>query len=150
MKTTNNFFSVVLVLLLVAFACFHSKSLEAQENSNQNTNGISFGTYQYWVPGASAAIPDYTNHQLVITTSAGTGVLPGGIQISSDKTYIWNSSWDKKVIKGTWKATGDPGYPIVLIKAQEGKNWKIGKSKNKNAEITIWDGFTWYNGKKVK
>lgn len=109
-----------------------------------------FGLYQYWVPGASYTTPDYTNNQLVIHNSAGTGVLPGGIKINIDGTYVWNSSWDDKVIKGNWRATGDAGYPIELLNAQEGKNWKIGKTTGDPSTITIWDGSTWYNGKKIK
>jgi hypothetical protein len=109
-----------------------------------------FGLYQYWVPGASYTTPDYTNNQLVIHTSAGTGVLPGGIKINIDGTYVWNSSWDGKIIKGNWRATGDGGYPIELLNAQEGKNWKIGKTTGDPSTITIWDGSTWYNGEKIK
>lgn len=108
-----------------------------------------FGLYQYWVPGTSYTTADYTNQQIVIHNSSGTGVLPGGISINKDKTYIWNSSWDEKIIKGTWRATGDQEYPIELVKAQEGKNWKVGKSRDKGTEIVIWDGNTWYNGKKL-
>lgn len=107
-----------------------------------------FGLYQYWVPGTSYTTADYTNNQLVIHNSAGTGVLPGGIKINSDGTYIWNSSWDGKVIKGKWRKTGDAGYPIEMLNAQEGKNWRVGKGDN--GTIIIWDGSTWYNGSKIK
>lgn len=89
----------------MAIGLFLSQPLLAQNNGGEGPGGIAFGLYQYWVPGASAAIPDYTNHQLVVTTSAGTGVLPGGLKINADKTYVWNSSWDKKVIQGTWMET---------------------------------------------
>lgn len=154
MKTHSKLYRLIIILLWVSFASCSSKSDEAQNNGNVNTtenlNGIYFGIYQIWVPGAAYTIPDYSNQQLILVTSAGTGVLPGGIQINSDKTYVWNSSWDEKVIKGTWIETGDQGYPIELIKAQEGKSWKIGKSTDTNADITIWDGYIWYDGKKIK
>jgi hypothetical protein len=109
-----------------------------------------YGLYQYWVPGTSYTVPDYTNQQLVIYNSSGTGVLPGGISISGDNKYVWNSSWDGKVIKGTWRITNDTGYPIELLSAQEGKSWRIGRAPDKSADIIIWDGSTWYYGKKIK
>lgn len=109
-----------------------------------------FGLYQYWVPGTSYTVPDYANHQTVIYNSSGTGVLPGGIKINKDGTYIWNSSWEGKVIRGKWMATGNTDYPIELQNAQEGKNWKVGKATDKSADIVVWDGSTWYNGKRVE
>ena len=109
-----------------------------------------FGLYQYWVPGAAYTVADYSTNTIVMHNSAGTGVLPGGIRINLDGTYIWNSSWDEKVIKGKWNASGKSDYPIVLLNAQEGRSWSVGKSSDKNADITVWDGNTWYNGKKVK
>jgi hypothetical protein len=108
-----------------------------------------FGLYQYWVPGTSYTVPDYTNRQVVVHNSAGTGVLPGGIKINKDGSYVWNSSWEGKAIKGKWRSTGDRDYPIELLKAQEGKNWKVGRSNDTGVAIIIWDGFTWYNGKKI-
>jgi hypothetical protein len=108
------------------------------------------GLYQYWVPGTSSTVPDYNNQQVVIHNSTGTGVLPGGIKINPDQTYVWNSSWDEKVIKGRWRKTADSDYPIELENAQGGKNWRIGKSKEKGVDIVIWDGSTWYNGRKLK
>ena len=109
-----------------------------------------FGLYQYWVPGTSYTTPDYANNQLVIHNSAGTGVLPGGIKINIDGTYVWNSSWDGKIIQGNWRTTGDGGYPVELLNAQEGKNWRIGKTTGDPSTITIWDGSTWYHGEKIK
>ncbi|MFA5972372.1 MAG: hypothetical protein WC780_08475 [Lentimicrobiaceae bacterium] len=106
------------------------------------------GQYELWVPGTSYVTTDYSNQQRVLHNSAGTGVLPGGIKINNDQTYIWNSSWDNKIIKGHWKATDDSNYPIELLNAQEGKNWKVGKSNDKGVSIIIWDGYTWYNGRK--
>ncbi|HEU5054722.1 MAG TPA: hypothetical protein VFT78_16520 [Hanamia sp.] len=108
-----------------------------------------FGLYQYWIPGTSYTVPDYSNHQLVLHNSTGTGVLPGGIKINSNGSYIWNSSWDGKIIKGNWRKTGDKDYPIELVNAQEGKTWKVGKSKDKGADIYVWDGSTWYDAKKL-
>lgn len=107
-------------------------------------------TYHLWVPGTSYTIPDYSNQELILKTSSGTGILPGGVSINADETYIWNSNWDGKTIKGKWKNTGDKDYPILLLQAQEGKDWKVGKAPGKGVDIILWDGSTWYNGKKVK
>jgi hypothetical protein len=108
------------------------------------------GLYQYWVPGTSYTVSDYTNDKQVIRTSAGSGVLPGNLKINPNGTYIWNSSWDGKIIKGNWKLIRDPDYQLELINAQEGKNWKVGKSNDQGIAILIWNGSTWYNGKKIK
>lgn len=109
-----------------------------------------FGLFQYWIPGTSYTVPDYTNQQMVIHNSAGSGVLPGGIKINADGTYIWNSSWDEKVIKGRWRATNDQEYPLELMQAQEGKNWKVGKTTGDPSTITLWNGSIWYTGKKIR
>ena len=111
--------------------------------------GVFFGIYQYWVPGTSYTVPDYNNNWQVLHNSAGTGVLPGSLKIEPAGTYIWNSSWDGKIIKGKWTLTGDKDYPIELVNAQQSRNWKVGKA-NEPGLIIIWDGSTWYNGKKVK
>lgn len=109
-----------------------------------------FGLFQYWVPGTSYTVPDYTNKQLVVHNSAGSGVLPGGLKINDDGTYIWNSSWDEKVIKGKWRVTEDRDYPLELMQAQEGKNWKVGKTVDDPSTITLWSGSTTYTAKKIK
>lgn len=126
-----------------------SEKIKENRPSVNNDMLYFFGLFEYWVPGVSYTTHDYTNQQIVIHNSAGTGVLPGGILINKDNTYIWNSSWDEKIIKGIWRATGDQEYPIELLQAQEGKNWKVGKSNDIGTEIFIWNGSTWYNGKKV-
>ncbi|TZF83878.1 hypothetical protein FW774_10485 [Pedobacter sp. BS3] len=164
----------VATCMLVASASFaQSKDIEvfkAQEvipdkPATQNKNNVKrpasskvtgnlnvfFGTYYYWVPGTSYVVPDYSRKQEVIHTSAGTGVLPGSIRINADGTYVWNSSWDQKIIKGKWQQTGDKDYPIEMIHAQEQKNWQVGlHDRPKEADIYIKDGSTWYCGKKVK
>lgn len=109
-----------------------------------------FGLYNYWVPGTAYTVPDYTNKTEVRRASAGTGVLPGNIRIDANGSYTWNSSWDGKIIKGSWRLTGASDYPIELLKAQEGKNWKVGKSNEEGVAIIVWNGSTWYNGKKIK
>lgn len=154
MKITTNICSILLFSLFVCFAsCNKDKTEEPKEAEQVDTGsygGIHFGTYQYWVPGVAYVTHDYSNSQTVLVTSSGSGVLPGGIRIKADKTYIWNSSWDGKVITGNWSESTDPDYPMVLLNAQEGKNWMVGKSTDSGSDIILWDGSIWYNGKKVK
>ena len=129
----------------------HNSNTNTGNNSSSGTSlDYFFGLYQYWVQGTSYVTANYSNQQLVIHNSAGTGVLPGGINILPNNTYIWNSSWDKKIIRGTWRTTGDQGWPIELTNAQEGRNWKVGKSKDSGTDIYVWDGNTWYNGKRIQ
>ena len=134
---------------------YQAKTISTDVNKTNNTvlrnyTALSslFGLYELWIQGTSYTTTDYSNQTVVLHNSAGTGVLPGGLKINANKTYVWNSSWDGKIIKGIWRLTGDNGYPIELIKAQEGKNWKIGNANAKGVSIYIWDGSTWYNGRK--
>ena len=155
MKITTSICSILLVCLLAGFAsCKNDKSDDPKETEQVETGsyaGINFGTYQYWIPGVAYVTHDYSNSQTVLVTSSGSGVLPGGILIKADKTYIWNSSWDGKVINGTWRETTDPDYPLELLNAQEGKNWKVAVSAESGYDIIIWDQSSiWYYGKKVK
>ncbi|HAL83651.1 MAG TPA: hypothetical protein DCO83_16605 [Mucilaginibacter sp.] len=137
---------------------YRAKAIPVNSSTNksnaaaQSNSDLSYfiGTYQIWVPGTSYTTPDYSNNQLIIHNSAGTGLFPGGIKINANGTYIWNSSWDKKIIRGKWRTTNNKNYPIELVKAQEGKDWKTGSSNTAGVSIIIWDGYTWYNGKKIK
>lgn len=154
MKITSSICSILLLSLFVCFASCKKEQSEEEKQAEQvdtgNYAGIEFGTYQYWVPGVSYVTHDYSNSQTVLVTSSGSGVLPGGIRIKADKTYIWNSSWDGKVITGSWSESTVSGYPIVLLNAQEGKNWLVGPSNDSGSDIIVWDGSIWYNGKKIK
>jgi hypothetical protein len=160
-------FSIALCSLLVA-AQSCNQTASKDNSSTPATTGVAeatapvaskplpdgleqfMGLYHYWVPGTAYTTPDYTNEKEVLHTSAGSGVLPGDIRIEANGTYTWNSSWEAKVIKGEWRTTNDKAYPLELVSAQEGKNWKIGKATDGSADILVWDGSTWYNGKKIK
>ncbi|WCK54272.1 hypothetical protein PP175_23780 [Aneurinibacillus sp. Ricciae_BoGa-3] len=103
-----------------------------------------YGTFNLYVPGAVSTTDDYVNHTRTTTISPGSGKLKSWLTINANGTYVWNSSWDKKVIKGKWKK-GDADYPVILLNAQEHKNWKIGIDKRKN-QVYVWDGYTYYIG----
>jgi hypothetical protein len=105
-----------------------------------------FHTFLMAVPGAVVDTP-------ATGTQVTPGALSGGLTVNSDGTYIWNSTWEGKVLKGSWKATGDPGYPILLLNGEDGHDWKLGKSTPSTwggGDIVIWDGSIWKNGTVVK
>lgn len=109
-----------------------------------------FGLFQLKVPGAVNEVPVGID---AVIYKANPGALSGAIAIYSDGTYIWNSTWDGKVITGTWERTGDAGYPIRILDGESGKDWMCGKSGPDvwgGGDIVIWDGSIWKNGTRVK
>lgn len=59
------------------------------------------------------------------------------LTINQDGTYVWNSSWDGKVITGKWdEIIGDTDSPIVLRKGESGDEWNLSKSKS---GISLYD-----------
>ncbi|WP_047155206.1 hypothetical protein [Aneurinibacillus tyrosinisolvens] len=104
-----------------------------------------YGTFNLYVPGAVYTTDDYTNNTRTTKVSPGSGKLNSWLTINANGTYVWNSSWDKKVIKGKWKK-GDADYPVILLNVQEKKSWKVGKDKRKN-QVYVWDGnYAYYIG----
>lgn len=106
-----------------------------------------FGTFSTRVPGVAYTTPiPGTNYETLHTS---VGALSGGIKINADGTYVWNSTWEGKTLKGKWEKTGDAGYPIVLLNGEDGKDWRVGKDPSSD-EIFIWDGSIWKNGTRVQ
>lgn len=105
-----------------------------------------FKTFILWVPGTSYSVANYQTSTNTIYTSPGT-VPKSTITINKNGTYVWNSAWDDKIINGSWTASSDGS--INLTKGQEGKTWKLAKSKGITEDIFIMDGSTWYSGKAV-
>ena len=112
-------------------------SLPVQQEETAKNSDLSpfFHTFLMAVPGAVVDTP-------ATGTQVTPGALSGGLTVNSDGTYIWNSTWEGKVLKGSWKATGDPGYPILLLNGEDGHDWKLGKSISSTwggGDIVIWD-----------
>lgn len=128
-----------------------TKSSSTSSNAGNNSDlSDLFGLFQLVVPGAVNEVPVGLN---AVTYKANPGALSGAIAIYSDGTYIWNSSWDGKVITGKWERSGDSGYPITIIDGESGKDWMLGKSGSHvwgGGDIVIWDGSIWKNGTRVK
>lgn len=109
--------------------------------------GFSWGEYGLGIPGASYQI----DNGETITQVTGTGHQTAStLKLNADGTYVWNSQWDGKTYKGQWqKGSGD--YPIVIPGAQEGKTWHVGKEKDGNGNIYVYDGSSiYYIGKWVR
>ncbi|MHB8984190.1 MAG: copper amine oxidase N-terminal domain-containing protein [Carboxydocellales bacterium] len=109
-----------------------------------------FHLFSLVVPGAVNQIPIGFD---AVVFKATPGALAGGIAIYADGTYIWNSPWDGKVIKGKWARSSDSDYPLTILDGEEGKDWKLGRSGPNvwgGGDIVIWDGSIFKNGTKVK
>lgn len=58
------------------------------------------------------------------------------LEISSAGTYNWvNDAYGK--VSGVWERTNDPQFPLVLKKAKNGFDWRVGKTKAQS-EGDIW------------
>ena len=102
--------------------------------------GFAYGTYGLRVPGAAYETPIAGTDQSKLTVSTGTRTA-STLTLNPDGTYIWNSAWDGKVIKGSWQKTGKSDYPILLAHGQEGKDWHLAKGDGAGkGEILLWDG----------
>ncbi|MBF0373287.1 MAG: hypothetical protein HQL39_07680 [Alphaproteobacteria bacterium] len=94
------------------------------------------GRWQTFVPGS------------VVETPRGVevGIAGGGafLDVSEGGNYEWGN------IAGKWKkSTEGDGWPVVLTKAREGKNWKLSLDGD-TCELLLWDGMTHLRGKRVR
>lgn len=84
------------------------------------------------------------------TTTSSAGALGRRLLIRADGSYQWGEQ------KGRWRTTGeDPktGWPLVLLKADGGKDWKVGWDTRRQAragDILVWDGFVWQVGRPLR
>ena len=107
------------------------------QNEDYSNSPLSyfFHTFDMNVSGAAYLTEDYANNTATLHTSAGA--LSGGLTINGNGTYVWNSTWEGRVIQGNWEETDDPDYPIVLLKGEDGRDWKVAKDGER--DIIIWD-----------
>lgn len=103
-----------------------------------NPNDVShlLHTYKIFVPSSYATVETYDSY----ITKTSAGARNGSVTIKSDGTYIWNSLVDGKVIKGKWTKSKDIAYPLILLKGEQGHDWKVGESVHSGADIVLWDG----------
>ncbi len=105
------------------------------------------GSWQLQVDGASYTTDNYATNTRTITTSSGA--MGRRLLIRSNGTYNWGG------IKGRWIATGESagGYPLKLLKADGGADWKIGWDTRHGArpgQILVWNGYVWEIGRRTK
>lgn len=105
------------------------------------------GTWQLAVEGASSTTDNYATNTRTITSSSGA--LGRRLVIRTDDSYDWGGT------KGRWAATGEGagGYPLVLLKADHGHDWKVRWDTRRNApagRILVWDGYIWEIGTAAK
>ncbi|HWR54855.1 MAG TPA: hypothetical protein VN428_27345 [Bryobacteraceae bacterium] len=105
-----------------------------------------FRTFGLAVPGVVYSYDNIAAGTRTTVTAPGA-VTKSAVRLQKDGSYIWNSSWDGKVIRGRW--TPAAGGGITLLRAQEGKDWRMERLKEKSgkAEISLWDQSSiWYHG----
>ena len=150
--------AVLLTLILALAGCGGSSDSSqpapaaAQPPAAQATGfGFTYGTYGLRVPGAVYQTPIAGTDQSKLTVSTGTQTA-STLTLNPDGTYVWNSAWDGKVIKGKWQKTGKADYPILLPQGQEGKDWRLAKGDGSGkGEILLWDGnYMSYVGDRLK
>lgn len=126
-------------------------SSRAQQPSAAATQGglSSFmGSWQLVVEGAVRTDENVAAGTRTVTSSAGA--LGRRLAIRADGTYQWGEQ------KGRWRATGeDPknGWPLMLLKADGGKDWKVGwdtRRQGRAGDILIWDGYVWEVGQPIR
>lgn len=126
-----------------------TQKVPQKEPASNNVAGLeyAFRTFILWVPGTSYTFSDYSSGTNTLYISGGT-IPKSTLTVNKDGTYVWNSAYDAKIIRGTW--TGNSEGSLDLIKGQEGKTWRLAKSDGKYEDIFIMDGSTWYSGKAVE
>lgn len=83
-------------------------------------------------------------------TTVGAGALGRRLVIRMDGTYTWGD------VAGRWRATGESlatGWPIVLLKADHGRDWKVGwdtRRAGRRGDILVWDGDIWEVGRPAR
>jgi hypothetical protein len=104
-----------------------------------------FRTFGLAIPGVAYTTDNYATNTRSITVAAGT-VTKSAVRINPDGSYIWNSAWDGKVIRGQWKRDNSA---IILLNAQGGLNWRMERMPQPQgrAVVTLWDqNSIWYHG----
>jgi hypothetical protein len=103
-----------------------------------------FRTFGLAIPGVAYTTDNFATNTRTVTVAAGA-VTKSTVRIDPEGSYVWNSSWDGKVIRGQWRREGSA---IILLNAQSGLNWRMqtmAQSQGK-ATVTLWDqNSIWYH-----
>lgn len=107
-----------------------------------------FGNWQLVVEGAAYTTDNYATNTRTTTSSAGA--MGRRLTVAGDGSYTWGDQ------VGQWRSTGeDPvaGWPIVLLGADGGGDWKVGwdtRRQGRRGNILIWDGYTYQVGSRLR
>jgi hypothetical protein len=122
-----------------------AKSQAAPKLPSDPNNPFVGGYIHMRIPGTTYTQSDGNTTTLYISGGAMTA---SSLLINPDGTYAWNSQWDGKLIRGNWVKDGSD---LVLKNGQEGKDWRVMKSKPENGgDILVWDGSIWYVADRAK
>jgi hypothetical protein len=99
-----------------------------------------YGIFSTYVPGTSWSEGG--------ATWVSTGAKGTAIGIAPNHVWRWHG------LRGHWRTTGESDYPLVLRHALDGHDWKVGKAVGAagctRSQIVLWDGYTWYCGRRVR
>jgi hypothetical protein len=103
-----------------------------------------FGAWHTWVPGAVQTTPDgFEGGQGTVAQGGAAGK---ALVIRANRTWRWHA------LTGRWRVTGDPDSPLELMRALEGKTWRVGHGTwgTPGAQIVVFDDHTGYYGKRAR
>ncbi len=108
---------------------------------------IFFGAWSTVVPGAVWQSP--SNIPGWDTLHISPGALDGLLVIYPNGRYVWNAYGGKR---GSWRASGNSDYPILLDDRAEHRIWKVGVNDRKANAIYIVEsnGYFYYEGRRAR
>ncbi|MBF0542416.1 MAG: hypothetical protein HQK91_13315 [Nitrospirae bacterium] len=122
--------------------------LNPQKTQETNTTSLdyAFHSFRLRLPGGTYVTPSSQPGYDILHVSPGA-ITDSVIQINPNGQYVWNSKWDKKIIRGNWKQ--EKTGTITIINGQGNKNWrfqKTNKRTNNDGDIFVDDGYISYVG----
>jgi hypothetical protein len=106
-----------------------------------------FGAWSTVVPGAVWQSP--SNIPGWDTLHISPGAIDGLLVIYPNGRYVWNAYGGKR---GSWRASGNGDYPILLDDRAEHRIWKVGVNDRKANAIYIVEsnGYFYYEGRRAR
>lgn len=132
--------------VVFVYATMDPKKSRPSNPSTKDIRQFLNHTWKLVVPGSSYSYDNYATNTR--TTVSSVGALAGHLYLNSNGHYTWTDPIDG-TMKGVWKNTSNPDWPIVLVNGSEHHIWKLGRSSSSvwgGGDIVIWDGYTWENG----
>lgn len=100
-----------------------------------------YGVWRTRVPGGAWITPGSPGSGTdVLHVSAGAKGT--ALAIRANRSWLWKGK------TGRWQPTGDAEYPLLLRRAVDGHDWKVGLDVHNRGRILIWDGYTYFQGRR--